>query len=174
MPRLPPVFAAALVVLLLACSPVFNWRNVRLPGAGLKLLLPCKPDHANRTITLAGQTVEIQMAGCETGGALFAVSHADLKDKSTIPAALEQWRLATLGNMQAQQDVQALTFKMPGADATPQALRVRVRGRRQDGSAVEAQAEWFARGPHLYHAVVYADRLDRDVADAFFSGIEFE
>jgi len=57
----------------------------------------------------------------------------------------------------------------------PQSVRTVAQGQRPDGSAVVAQAVWFARaaGPQvrLYHAVVYTAKPRPEVADQFFAGL---
>jgi hypothetical protein len=155
------------------CSPTYNWREIRWGSAELKVLLPCKPDQGSRSMALAGQDVEVQMMGCEAGADLFAIAHVDLGDVEQIAAAQKQWQAAMLGNMQAQ-GTQMLPFQFKGASAQPQPVRLTAQGRRQDGGAVTAQGVWFARGPHLYHAVIYADKLRTEVAETFFSGIELQ
>ena len=57
-----------------ACTPAFNWREVGFDQAGVTALLPCKPDRGTRVVQLGGQAVQMSMAGCESGGAMFAVS----------------------------------------------------------------------------------------------------
>lgn len=158
---------------LAGCSPTHNWREIRWDSAGLKVLLPCKPDQGSRRMTLAGQDVEILMMGCEAGADLFAIAHVQLGAADNIADVQAQWQTAMLANMQAQ-GTQIEPFQSKGASAQPQPIRLSAQGRRPDGSAVAAQGVWFARGPHLYHAVVYADKLSTDVAETFFSGIELQ
>ena len=57
-----PFTAAALLcaAALTACSPTFNWREVRAEGAGLKAVLPCKPDKSERTVPMAGHDVSLE------------------------------------------------------------------------------------------------------------------
>jgi hypothetical protein len=47
-------------------------------------------------------------------------------------------------------------------------------GQRGDGSKVESHAAYFAQGTHVFQAVVYADRLQPEVTEQFFSGLRFE
>jgi hypothetical protein len=155
------------------CSPTYNWREIRWDSAELKVLLPCKPDQGSRRMTLAGQDVDIQMMGCEAGTSLFAIAHVHLGEAEKTTAAQTQWQSAMLGNLQAQ-GMQMMPFQSRGASAQPQPLRLSAQGRREDGGAVAAQGVWFARGPHLYHAVIYADKISPDVAETFFSGIELQ
>jgi hypothetical protein len=158
---------------LTACSPTFNWREVRPEATGLKAMLPCKPDKAARTVPMAGRQVRLQVLGCDTDGATFALLSADIGDPARAGEALAQWKTATLANMRST-SAQEQPFLPPGALGLPQSLQVVASGQRQDGSKVEGHAAYFARGSHVFQAVIYADRLKPEVADAFFSGLKFE
>ncbi|HSV52015.1 MAG TPA: hypothetical protein VLJ57_07855 [Burkholderiaceae bacterium] len=169
--------AAVLALVLLAgCNPVFNWREARFDAADLTALLPCKPDKAERPVLLGTQQVTLQMQGCDTGGATFAVARVALSDAGQAGQALAQWKAATLANMRAA-TVQEAAFVPPGAIALPQSLRVAASGYRPDGRAVSAHAAWFARTRgnqiDLFHIALYADRVDPEVSSTFFSGIRF-
>ncbi|GKT22337.1 hypothetical protein [Acidovorax sp. SUPP3334] len=161
------------------CSPALNWRSLPLESAHLKVLLPCKPDHATRTVDLGGIEAELAMVGCEADGATFAVSHMVIEEPAQAGAVLAHWRTAVLARMQAPAtglaDAAATSFVPKGALSLPQSVRQQAQGRRADGSPVIAQAAWFARiegrQARLYHAVVYTDMLRPAVADTFFDGL---
>lgn len=165
--------ALACLFVLGGCSPALNWREVRLAGTPLKALLPCKPDEGSRKMPMVGLDVEMRMSGCEAGDALFAIAWVDVKDAAQAGAAIAQWQTAMLANMQAT-STQVADFSPRGADARSQGVRVVATGRRQDGHAVAAQGVWFARGPQVFHAVMYATQLSPETVDAFFSGIELQ
>lgn len=157
---------------LAACSPSFNWREVRLGGSELKALLPCKPDQGSRRQNLAGQEIEIAMLGCEAGGALFAVSVAELGPAAHATAVQVQWQASLLGNMQAASSKNS-AWSLKGAGAQLEPLRLDARGVRPDGKAVMVQGVWFVRGSRLYHAVIYAERISDEMREPFFGGLEF-
>lgn len=157
--------------LLAACSPALNWREVRPGGAELKALLPCKPDQAQRRQHLAGQDLDISMLGCETGGALFAVSVAELGDPQRAQAVQSQWQAQVLGTMQAGES-KSSAFQLKGAGAQLPPVALSARGVRPDGRPVLVQGVWFARGTRLYHAVIYADAIRSEQSEPFFSGLE--
>ena len=164
-----------LAMLLAACSPTFNWREVRAESASLKALLPCKPDKAARTVPMAGRQVELQVLGCNAGGATFAVLSGDIVDPLQAGAVLAQWNGATLANMRSPAaGAQDRVFLPAGAMALPQSLRVTATGQRADGSRVESQSVYFARGSRVVQAVVYADRVRPEIADTFFAALGFE
>lgn len=164
-------------VLLLAaaasgCSPTFNWREVRAEPSGLQAMLPCKPDKATRRVPMGGAQVELSLLGCDTGGATYAVLQAEVADPARPAEILAQWNQATLANMKSERS-QAVAFVPPGADALPTSLRVSAQGRRADGSPVRGEAAYFARGRHVYQAVVYAQDPRPDTLQPFFEGLKF-
>ncbi|MDB5946828.1 MAG: hypothetical protein JWQ33_1854 [Ramlibacter sp.] len=170
MPR--PVLAA-LLLSLAACSPTFNWREVRVEPTGLRAMLPCKPDKGSRTVPMAGRDTELHVLGCDTGGATFAVLSADIVDPLRTGEVLAQWKTATLANMHGVSSHER-PFMPAGAMPLVQSLRVAASGARADNSKVESQATYFARGSRVFQAVVYADRMPAEAAETFFSGLRFE
>lgn len=156
---------------LAACSPSLNWREVRPAGGDLQAMLPCKPDQGSRRQSLAGRELEVHMLGCEAGGALYAVSVADLADGGQALAVQVQWQANLLGNMQAVSASNS-AWRLKGASATLAPVRLSAQGVGSDGRPVAAQAVWFVRGTRLYHAVVYAERISTEMSEPFFGGLE--
>ena len=167
--------ALALVFGLVACQPALNWRQARFEAADLVALLPCKPDRGQRAVALAGQELELHMLGCDAGGSTYALSQAELPEAALAGAALAQWKAATLVNMRASAS-KDVPFVPRGSLALPQSVRMAATGQRADGRAVAAEAVWFAQvhgaRVHLFHAVVYADRIPPEAAETFFSGLQ--
>jgi hypothetical protein len=86
---------------------------------------------------------------------------------------LAQWREANLAAMRAASSSSAMQ-QVRGADAVPAAQKTVATGLRPDNSRVESQAVYFARGSQLFYAVILADRIPDDVAEAFFAGLKLE
>lgn len=167
--------ALAALLALVACSPAFNWREVRPENTRLSLLLPCKPDRAQKTVPLGGQPSTLSMLGCDAGGATFAVAVADLGDASKAAPVLAQWQSLTLANMKAGPGTpQVLPLKIPGAAADPSPWRVLAQGQRADGTAVSGQAAYFSQGSQVFQAVIYSAQITPEVAETFFSSLKFE
>ncbi|MEY4883197.1 MAG: hypothetical protein RIS34_1051 [Pseudomonadota bacterium] len=160
-----------------ACSPTFNWREIRLEPAALLVMLPCKPDQGTRQVTLAAQNLSLHMIGCVVDGATFAVSYADLADASQAAPVLAQWKTAMLGTMRATQ-IREVPIAIKGVDAAPAvepvSRQVQAQGTQADGQAVVAHGVWFAKNRQVFHAVVYGDRVSPDVLEAFFSGLQLQ
>lgn len=166
------IYATVALAGLAACNPTFNWRDVRPDGTQLALLMPCKPDKAQKTVSMAGQPTELLLLSCDAGGATFAVAVADVKDPSKVAATLDQWKSATLANIKAAPATTGVAFKLTGSASD--AVMVGVMGQRASGQAVSSQAAYFAQGSQVFQAVMYADKIAPDVADTFFSGLKFE
>ena len=164
--------AAVALTVLAACNPTFNWRDVRFENARLALLLPCKPDKAQRTVPMAGQPTEMNLLSCDAGGVTFAVSMADVNDAGKTGAILAQWQAATLTNIKAVSGVARGALKVPGLASG--AVLVKATGQRANGQTVSSQAAYFAQDSQVFQAVMYADKILPDVADTFFSGLKFE
>lgn len=160
------------VACLAACSPELNWRAVQIHG--LTAMLPCKPDRAQRNVQLGSQDVDLEMAGCEADGALYAVSHARVVSALGAEAARAAWRQQALAKMRAAA-AQELPLRMPSAnDPLRTVQRLSVRGMRPDGSAVTAHLLWLTSGADLYHVAVYADRLTDERTEMLFSDLRLQ
>jgi len=162
------------VLCVTACNPALNWREVRLRH--LVATLPCKPDHAQRTVQLATREVAMDMLGCEADGALFAISHVRLDREALTDAARADWRQQALATMRAA-SVQELPFRLTppaSAGAAPSTHLLAAQGQRPDGSAVAARLLWLDNGPDLYHVAVYAKALSEERVEMLFSGLNLQ
>ncbi|MCY7371408.1 MAG: hypothetical protein LH479_11250 [Polaromonas sp.] len=171
---LPALLAALLTLLTLAaCSPTFNWREVRVESTRLALLLPCKPDKAQKTVPLGGRETRLSMVGCETGGATFAVAVADIGSSAKAGEVLDQWQRLSLANMKAGLPT-ARPLKLAGA-LGPVSV-VSAEGRSADGTPVRVSAAYFAQGSQVFQALLMHGEaaLPADAADTFFSSLTFE
>ncbi|MGE0100163.1 MAG: hypothetical protein AB7S86_17620 [Hydrogenophaga sp.] len=162
------------VLALSACSPTFNWRELRPQGTPLKVLMPCKPEHASRTVPLAGSGTEMHLHSCDTGGLSFAVAWVDLRELARVDAALVEWPRASLASLRLAPEVADAAqarwdFQMPGA---PKALGLSVQGTGPQGQAVLMRAAYFARGTQVFQAAVYGPQLPGEVTATFFEALQ--
>ncbi len=174
-----PLVAAVLgAALLAACTPQLNWRELRLAPTSAVALLPCKPDHAERSVPLGGEPTTLVVNGCDAGGATFALMSTKVVAGRAPDELLAGWQQATLTNMRATSEPQRQPFHPPNGLPLAHAQRLVAQGQQADGRAVVAQAVWSARaaeggGTELLHAVMYAPAAQPEVADAFFAGIKW-
>jgi hypothetical protein len=47
-------------------------------------------------------------------------------------------------------------------------------GKRPDGTAVQAQLAWLAKGQDIYHVAVYGARLDKEMSELLFSELRLQ
>lgn len=161
---------ASLLAALLAsgCTPTFNWRDVPVGDAGLIAMLPCKPDRVTRPVPLGAQAVEVEVVGCEAGGATFAVAHARAADTAQAEAWLAAWHVATRAQL-ADATVAETAAVVPRAALQPTPLRLDASGR------ATAHLLWFAQGRaggvSLYQATVLGRPSSADALVTFDEGL---
>ena len=166
----------------MACSPNFNWRDVRPENTRLSLLMPCKPDNTQKIVPLGARPTELTLLSCIADGAMFAVAVADVGDVTQVKPALDQWAKVTLINMKASAletagsalGSQAFPFKLPGAATQPPPILVSARGQRANGTAVNGQAAYFSQGSQVFQVTLYADKMAPEVSETFFASLKFE
>ncbi len=178
--RVPQAFTAgalgrasslvALCVLLGACSPALNWRNVSLEG--LQAALPCKPDQAERPVALAGMELGLTMVGCEADGGLYAISHTRLAQGVQAQAVIDAWR---------QQAMQALgstalplATSLPALGARPALTVYHASGNNPRGQAVQARWTWVQRDRDIYHWALYAPSIRSEMEEPFFGAFQWQ
>jgi hypothetical protein len=174
-------FAAfcALLLLISACTPALNWRDVRLEsadGSTLKAALPCKPDAATRKQQLGGILVDLSMMGCVVNDATFTLSRIPVLDPLSAPKLLAAWQAAAEVNVEAG-PTPTTTVIISGAGAWPPAARVTLAG-----ATSQAQIVWFAKqsstGLTLYQAGMYGKQAQKDgnteTTNTFFESLQLQ
>lgn len=158
---------SALLFAVLGCSPTLNWRSVSI--GEIAVTLPCKPDRAQRAVTLAGYSMDMEMVGCEADGALFAVSSLRVPKQLSPDLLQAEWQAATLRGMRGQ-----ASQETPAGATGPKNLPLRLvsaLGQSSDGQKLEASLGWATTGADMVHFAVYAPRLSRALTEPFFEGI---
>jgi len=147
---------------LLGCSPALNWRVVEL--GRLQTLLPCKPDTASRVVELSGQFVEMQMAGCEATGVLFAISRVQASDAAEAANLLHALRQASLNKVHASE----LRPVGIGADGHS-SMDLLAIGKGADGSSLQARLKWLQSGLEVYQIAAYGAHLSAEQTEGLVS-----
>lgn len=142
---------------LAACSPAFNWRDVRPEGGSVGATLPCKPESAQRTVELAGQPVALRMLSCDVGGLTFAMSQLRVPPSLPLSTVVDAWQQASLASLKVaagQSQVWEPEVRLP-PDSGVQLRGWKAVGMRPDGSAVPAHGVMLARDGEVTQLVVY-------------------
>ncbi len=158
------------VASLAACSPALDWREFQPEGSGVVATFPCKPDRHVRTIKLAVQTVRMEMLACGADDAQFALSFLDLDDPSKVSTALAELQARAAGNLGAARR-ESRPAAVPGMTPNPEAAQLRLEGRQPDGTALQEEAVFFAKGLRVYQATVLGRQLRPGAAETFFAGL---
>lgn len=161
---------SALLLSLSACSPAYNWRELRPYGTPLLALMPCKPETASRPVPLGATPTVLHMHSCEAGGLRFAVAWTDVGHAAQVEPAMAAWRAATLQTLRvmSNDDQHAWAVQVAGAD-TVQGLQVQ--GTDPSGRTVHARSVYFADNTQVFQAAVYGEQLPDEVMEAFFAGL---
>lgn len=145
------------LLLMAACQPALNWREIRPAGSGAVALFPCKPDVEQRG--------GMGLARCEAGGRGFALSWADTPDPTQAGAALKamvQALAAKLG--QPLPPLQPL--QVPGMTPLPEAAQHRL-----GNASGTTRVAVFAHGGRVYQALMTAPQDDPAAWDSFVAGL---
>lgn len=152
---------ATALLLLGACTPTFNWRQVRAEPAPASVLMPCKPERGERRVAMTEAGVDLHLMRCETGGLTFALAWARLTPQDDREAVLQRWHRASLASWQA-----AETELSPQVGEVRSGLRYRWQGtgRSHQGEPLPLRAAYFVQGDWVYQALIAgAPRSDEPV-----------
>jgi hypothetical protein len=166
---------STLILLLSACTPTFNWRDVRLEsadGSALKAALPCKPDTATRKQQLSDIQVDLSMMGCVADETTFTLSRIPLANPLDASKVLAAWQAAGVSNVNAR-PASMVTATVSGAGAWPAATRVTL-----TGAATQAHMLWFAKqtatGVTLYQAALYGKQPSNEAVTTFYESLQLQ
>jgi hypothetical protein len=146
--------AVALCLLLVACSPKYNWRDYASPDAPYRVMFPAKPSTFTRNIDLDGMPVKMTMTAAEVEGATFAVGAAEAPDAARAQAALEAMQVALVRNIGA-----TVTSQKTAADADRATRDVDASGT-VHGVPMRLVGHFEARGKRFYQVIVLGKAQD--------------
>lgn len=88
-------------MLLVACSPRFDWREMPNAEGRYVASFPARPRTLSRALPLAGQARRLTLTSAQVGDALFAVGYVDAP--GAAPAVRDALRQAMLANLKAKE-----------------------------------------------------------------------
>jgi hypothetical protein len=93
--------ALMLATLLAACSPEFDWREIRVDDSSFVALLPAKPASMTRRIELEGLSLDMTMHGAKVSDTAYTIGVIKLPDSSeaTQSKALAAMQAAMVRNI---------------------------------------------------------------------------
>lgn len=95
--RLSPLLLS--LTLFVACSPKYDWREVRGSATPFTATMPGKPSEYTRPVQLDQLKTNMTMLGTQVDGATFAVGVAEAPDAAKAQVALNIMKLALVKNI---------------------------------------------------------------------------
>lgn len=162
-----------LVLQLVACSPVLDWRELRVAETPFRLLLPCRAHAQDRTIQLAGQPVLWRLHVCSAGDHTFGVAWADLRNPALVGLGLKELFAAAAANVAASSDT-GQAVRVPGATPHAGSQQAMLTGRRSDGRAIQMQVAVFAYGTAVFQVTVLGPSIGAEISDPLMDSLRFQ
>jgi hypothetical protein len=164
---------AAACILLLGCSPRFDWREVRSPE-GFVVMLPGRPQTVEREIALEAARIPMSMTSTGIGATMFAVGVARLPptavaDPEARQRTLARFRDALVSNSNAVLR-DSTAPKLPGAQPVA-AEAIEAEGRLPDGRNSRLAARFFIVDDRLFQIVALGaeGEIPPEALDTFFT-----
>lgn len=169
--------ALTCALLMTACTPKYDWREIRSADAPFIVALPAKPVSFSRPINLDGIPVTMPMIAAEVGGTTFAVGTAKLPDTANAALALITMKTALVknigGTVKTEKSVAAA--KSPNGGQNVITIEIEAVGTRNGKpQPILLMARFIAQGKQIYQLVVLGEEksISRDAADTFFTSFK--
>jgi len=169
---LSPMLAAACTagaLMLSACSPKLDWREVQGNSVPYSVLMPAKPTSFSRPVNLDGIQVTMTMTAAEVDDVTFAVGTAELPDAAQAPRALEAMKKAMVNNIQGT----IRSEKPTGAAAAPTIIDIEATGT-ANGQSKILYARFTTKGKWVYQAIILGKEktIAPETVETFFSSFK--
>jgi len=171
--RYAPLFrlllAPAAALCLVACTPHFDWREVRGTDASWIVLMPAKPAAWTRDVNFDGPKVAMTMTAVDIDGAIFAVGTATLPDDAAATNALHAMRTALVRNI-------AGTIKSERANTAGSVSTLDLDAAGAGAPPVQLHAHLVARDRRIYQVVAIGPEtsLPPEAVDTFLTSFKLK
>lgn len=183
MPMTIPLSRCALAVALLmlaACTPHYNWREIRSDNAPYVVALPARPASFSRDIDLNGTRVNMTMTAAEVGHSTFAVGTAELPTAPQAQASLEAMKEALLRNIAGtlrEQKTLTIAQSSHAGSGRLAVIEITASGRGDQATGGQPRllfARFVAKDKRVFQLVATGPEKDlhRELVDTFFSSFK--
>ena len=156
------------LLMLAACSPKFNWRDIRDTEAAYRVQMPDKPASMRRPVQLGSLTVNMRLSAAQVDGVRFAVGAAELPDARQAQASLAVIRDNLVRNMGGQLRSQSSSVSRSGGTLSfIEQFQAR-------SNTLTMQAKLVAHGTWVYEVLVAGPptALNQEAVDTFLASFE--
>jgi hypothetical protein len=161
------MLALIAVISISACSPKFDWREVRNEEANFVVLLPSKPASYARDIHLDELKVNMKMQAAQVDEISFAVGFVNVDANMDSAKLLAAMKNGMLNNIQGAQISN-------GSEANKSWITAN--GKLANGGNVKMIAQFVAKGQWVYQVVILGNekQLTPEVVDMFMSSFKID
>jgi hypothetical protein len=172
---------AAIALMLAACSPTFDWREIRSDAAPYVIAMPAKPSTFSRKIDLDGIETVMTMTAAETGDVTFAVGTAELPDATRAQVSLAAMKTAMVNNIRGtirQEKIVTMPQTQSSASGMLAVTEIEATGTASAATGGQPRilfARFVAKDKRVYQLVVTGPEkvVTRDIVATYFSSFRF-
>lgn len=171
----------ALLATTAACSPKFDWREIRGNDAAYVIAMPAKPAEYTRRIDLDGIAASMTMTATEVDGITFAIGTAELPEATQAQTSLAAMKTAMVNNIRGTIR-QEKTGTMPQSQHAGSGMLAytEIAASGAADAATNGQprvlfARFFAKERRVYQLVVTGGEkaVRNDIVETYFSSFRF-
>lgn len=163
------------VLALTACSPKFDWREIRSNDAPYAVAMPSKPTTLTRQIDLNGTPVAMTMTASSVDGITFAVGSAELPDATQAQVSLSAMKTALVNNISGTiKQEKTLTMAQGSAGGQLAVMEMQALGASNNEQTRVLFARFVAQDKRVYQLVVTGAEkaVKRELVDTFFASFK--
>jgi hypothetical protein len=167
----------ALALTLSACTPKYDWREVRGTNVPFMVMMPAKPATYARPVNLDGLQVTMTMTAAEVDDVTFAIGTAELPNAANAPAALNAMKIALVKNIGGtiKSEQSSVLAQSPGTVSSQIDIEATgAPGGNTGGQPRLLVARFVAIDKRIYQAVVVGREkaVTRDAVDTFLTSFK--
>ncbi len=158
-----------------ACSPKFDWRDVRGGAAPFTVLMPAKPASMSREIQLGEQKLLMHMQVTQIDGVSFAVGAVKLPNASQAQASMALIKQALVSNLNGHiNEDTTTTASSDGKLTINEVFNATSLTRSPAGVSTAMVVRIVARGDWVFQVLVAGPEkaLNRDATDTFLTSFK--
>jgi hypothetical protein len=155
-----------------ACTPKFDWREIRNSDAPFVATFPGKPASHTRDIDLDGIKVKLHMLGSDVNQISFAIAYAKIENSDKDVQAAHQQRVLSAMQTGMLKNIQAKIIQPTPVDAPKNTLTAI--GKTQKGQMIKMIARFTQNGPWVIQVVMLGEEksFTPEIADMFFGSVK--
>lgn len=168
-------FALLLLIFSLsACTPKFDWREVRNADIPLSILMPAKPSSYTREMQVDNMKIALQMTAADAGQLSFAYAYAKVDQVETLNKDILQEKVLAILKVGMLRNIHANQFEV--ADARHPKNTVVATGQSANGNTIKMVARFLSHGPWVLQIVVMGNEkaMTPEILDMYFGSLNLD